>query len=408
MYMPDFKGNSKHLAELESRAVVGSQTEYLEDISRIEDENYADEDMPHLVSKNNAPMFSHEGTESTVAEQADNFEQVHPGSKEKKDEKVVFSDGGSSDLSGILNFFSIEKKKAQVEVKKHFLIEQPDYMRGIYLTNNTVLNEKKLNVLITEAKKYDINTFVVDVQGRTIPRATVRKLILNQIYPVARVVVFQGGLNAKTAPKSHIRQVLSDMQKAAKAGFQEMQLDYIRYADKKWLQKLPLRQKYKEINGILARARKQADKLNVRLSADVFGRITLNQHDHIGQRLENFGKYVHNIYPMLYPSHYTNDPARIADPYGTVKEGVANTVERLPDVKVIAYIQGFKMKISSSGLSLADYIRAQIRAVESAKGHGWVIWNPHNRYESSYSAIEKHRRHTKAIAEKEHDIDNQG
>ncbi len=45
-----------------------------------------------------------------------------------------------------------------------------------------------------------------------------------------------------------------------------------------------LQQRYKTIEGFLAKARKRLAKYNVKISADVFGRVALNRQDKIGQR----------------------------------------------------------------------------------------------------------------------------
>ena len=110
-----------------------------------------------------------------------------------------------------------------------------------------------------------------------------------------------------------------------------------------------------------------------------------NYYEPAGQH--NYSKYMDVIYPMLYPSHYTNDEYRISHPYETVREGVANSLKRCQNTRIVAYIQGFTWKVDRSGKSMKEYLEAQIQAVEDAGGHGWVIWNAENKYQESYSAI---------------------
>jgi hypothetical protein len=271
-------------------------------------------------------------------------------------------------------------------------VKRPDFIKGIYLTNATAANTRSLAYFLRQSKKHGINTLVIDAQGKPISADQMAMIKSAGIYPVARIVCFDLGLKQKYPEEKHIDKIMASVERAAKSGFREIQLDYIRYADEKRLQRLPLKFKYDQIAKVLARARKLTDSLGVELGADVFGRITLNENDHIGQKLELFGQYVHNLYPMVYPSHYYGDPEKIANPYGTVKEGVENSLERIPHTRIIPYIQGFAMKIKPSGLTLPQYILKQLFAVDDAQGHGYVIWNARNDYSATWKALKEYDR----------------
>lgn len=273
-----------------------------------------------------------------------------------------------------------------------FPVKRPDFMKGIYLTNATAVNTKSLAHFLRQSKKYGINTLVIDAQGQPISADQMSMIKSAGIYPVARIVCFDLGLKQKYPDQKHVDKIMASVERAAKSGFREIQLDYIRYADEKHLQRLPLKFKYDQIATVLSRARKLADSLGVELGADVFGRITLNKNDHIGQKLELFGQYVHNLYPMVYPSHYYGDPEKIANPYGTVKEGVASSKERIPQTRIIPYIQGFGMKIKQSGLALPQYVLKQFFAVDNAQGHGYVVWNARNDYSATWKALQEYDR----------------
>lgn len=265
---------------------------------------------------------------------------------------------------------------------------RPDFIKGIYLSNYTVQVPEYMEKHIADAQKYGINTFVIDVQRKSVDVKLIQKLIDKHIYPVARVVVFEGGLAEKTPSQEHIQGILNYIEVAAKLGFKEVQLDYIRYADYQSLRKLSLEFKYGEIDKILTKAQAVAKKNDILISADLFGRVTLNNNDHIGQKLEIFGKRMDVLYPMLYPSHYYFDDFRTSHPYETVKEGVANSVARVgQEAKIVAYIQGFHMYVDKSGLSFEEYVRRQMQGVEDARGDGWIIWNPRNQYQSCYLAM---------------------
>lgn len=289
----------------------------------------------------------------------------------------------------------IEKKDSSIVVHKvtQITAKRPEYIQGIYISNYTIRSPEIMKKHIADAKKHGINTFVIDVQPRQLSKEVIDNIIDNGIYPVARVVVFEGGLAQEKPSKEHIDKIVNYIGSSAKVGFLEVQLDYIRYADYQRLRRLSLDFKYKVIDEILDRAQKEAIKNNVLISADLFGRITLNYNDHIGQKLEIFAKRMDVLYPMLYPSHYYSDNFRTTNPYHTVKEGMKNSIDRVGDQsQIVGYIQGFQMYVDKTGLSFTEYIRQQIQAVEDSGGHGWIIWNPHNKYEVSYLAMQAEKK----------------
>ncbi len=273
-----------------------------------------------------------------------------------------------------------------------FPMARPQFIKGIYLTNATAINTKSLTHFVDQSKKYGINAMVIDAQGKALTAEQMSYIKGSGIYPIARVVCFDLGLKQKYPDPKRIESIMAAVERAVKTGFREIQLDYIRYADSREMQRLPLKLKYEQVSGILSRARKLTDSLGVELGADVFGRITLNKNDQIGQKLEIFGAHVHNLYPMVYPSHYYGDPEKIADPYGTVKEGVANSKERIPKTRIIPWIQGFGMKIKESGLALPQYVLKQFYAVDDAKGDGYVVWNARNDYSATWKALQEYDR----------------
>lgn len=273
-----------------------------------------------------------------------------------------------------------------------FPVKRPEFIKGIYLTNATAVNTKSLMHFVDRSKKHGINAMVIDAQGKPLTAEQMSYIKAAGIYPIARIVVFDLGLKLRIPDPGHINKIMAAVERAAKTGFREIQLDYIRYADEPKLLRLPLKFKYEQISSVLSRARKVTDALGVELGADVFGRITLNEHDQIGQRLEIFGQYVHNLYPMVYPSHYYGDPEKIANPYGTVKEGVENSKERIPKTRIIPWIQGFGMKIKESGLTLPQYVLKQFFAVDDANGDGYVVWNARNDYSATWKAMEEYER----------------
>lgn len=289
----------------------------------------------------------------------------------------------------------------QVDVRGEYVrsqlarrVGQPKIYRGLYLHNVTGRDYEKLKEVITTGLNYGINTLVVDIQRRPIPAENMALMKEARMYPVARLVCFEGGLKQVRPSKAYMENLYQLAEDAAKLGFEEIQLDYIRYADSWGRKKMKTSQKYEIIGNILAEFKERMKPYHVKVGADIFGRIPFNTGDVIGQKIELFAKEMDVLYPMLYPSHFYGDKLRIARPYDTIYEGVDRSIKRIEQdpayrgTKVVAYIQAFRIKVGPSKLSYTDYIYRQLVAGERA-GHGWVAWNARNAYEPTWKALEK-------------------
>ena len=95
---------------------------------------------------------------------------------------------------------------------------------------------------------------------------------------------------------------------AAKAGFDEIQFDYVRFPDQRGLQfsKPNNEQNRREaIADFLATARQRLTEFNVFMAADNFGYVCWNLDDTgIGQCVSDIGQITDYICPMLYPSSF--------------------------------------------------------------------------------------------------------
>jgi hypothetical protein len=277
-------------------------------------------------------------------------------------------------------------------------LKQPYIYRGLYLNNHHGRKISKLTKHIKNAKKYGINVFVVDVQPKLPTKEHLGLIKKAGIYSVARLVCFEQGLRIVKPTKWHMNKLLKRAVESAKLGFDELQLDYIRYADYWGKGKISIKNKYKIIQNILQQFKNTLKAYKIKFGADLFGRIAFNQNDIIGQRLEIFAEKVDVIYPMLYPSHFTGDNYRMSRPYETIYEGVARSINRInaspkyKGTKIVAYIQAFKWRIKKSGLSFTNYIYRQIVASERV-GYGWVAWNARNNYTYTWKALELIKKH---------------
>ncbi|HNX22653.1 MAG TPA: putative glycoside hydrolase [Spirochaetota bacterium] len=266
------------------------------------------------------------------------------------------------------------------------------FMRALYIPNSQSRKTEFIKSLITKGKPLGINMLVMDVHtfGSTTLKVNTKVLEYlksEKIYTTARVVCFQDGINQLPVSESKMKGLYDLVAAAADSGFDEIQLDYIRFQDGGI--PYPLKKKYGIIEDLLKNFRKITDERKVKLSADIFGRIVYNHNDLIGQKLEVFAAYTDVIYPMLYPSHYTGDRQRMSAPGETVKEGTLKGLKRLEgkNVAIQPYIQAFPYNIQHAKVKLDQYVALQIKGVEETGARGWVAWNPNGDYSSVFSAL---------------------
>ncbi len=274
-----------------------------------------------------------------------------------------------------------------------FTQEAPAYYEALYLNNFIALSPKRYKALIDKAKTAGINTLITDVQPSMPKEEFIKYAKENGMYLVSRVVVFEGGLKkAKPEPK-HLDSVTATAIRSVEAGFAEVQLDYIRFADYTEKMKVSKADRYRIISGVIESITEKLRPLGVRVGADTFGRISFNKDDIIGQKIEVFSPHLDTLYPMLYPSHFYGEPERIKNPYKTILEGTKNTVSRADaKTRVVPYIQAFKMSFSKSGLTYRQYMLKQIQAAKDSGGDGYAAWNPGGRYDEFFAALEDYRK----------------
>ncbi len=268
----------------------------------------------------------------------------------------------------------------------------PLFYKGFYLTTEVGANIKKLEPFIEKAKAAGLNTVVLDVQNSRysecmVPRENVEFCIKNGFHPIARIVCFPDGLKTFPVPEASLQEKISLAENACKSGFKEIQFDYIRFNDYGILRQLTLQQKYDFIQNFLSRARKSLEKYEVKIAADVFGRIPLNKQDEIGQNMEVFDKVVDVICPMAYPSHYTWSMDLMSNPYHTVFTTSKRARERVKNADIVTYIQAFKYKHELSKLSFEKYIEDQIRGVHDSEVRGYLLWNARHEYDTAFDVV---------------------
>jgi hypothetical protein len=168
---------------------------------------------------------------------------------------------------------------------------------------------------------------------------------------------------------------------AARAGFDEIQFDYVRFPTDGDTENLSFPVKTDTPMGwvipqFVQYASKRLKKLGVRVSVDVFG-LAATRDLGIGQRPKRIARYVDAVYPMVYPSHYGSGEYNLPDPNAAPRETVAASLRHFArelegsKAEIVPWLQDFSY---GRTYSLAD-VQAQIDAAAAAGTRGYLLWN---------------------------------
>jgi hypothetical protein len=169
---------------------------------------------------------------------------------------------------------------------------------------------------------------------------------------------------------------------AAKAGFDEIQFDYVRFPSDGDIESIvyPTRRKESKartIERFLAYASKRLRPLGIRVSADLFG-LAAARDLGVGQSPKMLGRHLDAIYPMVYPSHYVPGEYHLTDPEAfpgrTVEESLRDyrRAVRGTDVRIVPWLQDFSL---SRTYGLAE-VTDQVAAARRSRAEGFMLWNP--------------------------------
>ena len=336
-------------------------------------------------------------------------------------------------------------------------------VKAVYLTGPSGGSTSRVDNIIAIAKTTELNTVVLDIKedgslnytsdiemvkkyGEETkyydPEKLIKKFHDNGIYVIGRIVAFRDKTLAKNRADLAIKNSKGTLwlengknpwtnpyneevwdyniaiaKEAVSKGFDEIQFDYLRFptgkkGDFNYGTNVPA--KAEAINGFLAKAEKEIhEDLGVPISADVFAIIIESKGDgeSIGQRINEVGKDIYCISPMIYPSHYAN-----AAPKGIMANGVGQNINGVtftkPDLepysvmynalmsaktkiaevpeykaKVRPYLQAFSAKYLPNGyyqIYSAQQIREQFKAVYDAGYEEWILWDSSNKYQEAY------------------------
>src|SRR5207248_3295535 len=173
---------------------------------------------------------------------------------------------------------------------------------------------------------------------------------------------------------------------AAKAGFDEIQFDYVRFPSDGDLSQIRYPGRHAQPMGwtipmFVKYAAAHLHPLGVRLSTDVFG-LSATRNLGIGQFPKRIARFVDTIYPMVYPSHYSAGEYDIADPNSRPGVTVAyslrdfRTAVEGTRTKLIPWLQDFTL---GRPYTLAD-VQDEIQSARLEHVKGFLLWNPEGLY----------------------------
>jgi hypothetical protein len=174
---------------------------------------------------------------------------------------------------------------------------------------------------------------------------------------------------------------------AVKAGFDEIQFDYVRFPSDGDLSLIRYPGVHSQpmswtIPAFTQYAAHRLHPLGARVSVDVFG-LSATQDLGIGQLPRRISRYVDAVYPMVYPSHYTAGEYNLADPNAEPGETVSHSLLDFQTAlegrkaRLTPWLQDFSL---GRTYTLAD-VRAQVRAARLRHADGFLLWNAEGLYD---------------------------
>jgi hypothetical protein len=320
-------------------------------------------------------------------------------------------------------------------LEDYFVQKYPPYIKGIYINSWSAVNPQKIAHYLDLIKQTELNAVVIDIKevdgivvfDTIIPnlKELVEKFHQENIYVIARIVVFKDGFLPKVKPELALKNRRGRLwrdwagwtwldptskevwdyhvelaKEAIKIGFDEINFDYIRFPSDgdisqiiypAWSEEVP---KPEIIRSFFQYINEQLKPIGIFLSVDLFG-LTLWHEDNfdmnIGQILEYALPYFDFICPMVYPSHYPPDfegyknPA--AHPYEIIEANLAKGKERMTGVK--AKLRPWLQDFDLGAIYNKRMIELQKQAVYDTDSYGWLLWNPASRY--TEEALKKER-----------------
>ncbi len=195
--------------------------------------------------------------------------------------------------------------------------------------------------------------------------------------------------------------MISVAKEAAAFGVDEVQFDYVRFptqgnvANANYSFDEKKVQHYEIIRDFLKKARLDLTPYGVKIGIDVFGVVVWNNQfdsNSTGQRIGELAPYIDVVYPMIYPSHFSEGFAGYKKPgdapYYFIHESVKlfqNLVGDYP-VEIRPWLQAFAYKVSRYN---TDYVQKQVDAAHDDGVDSFALWNAGNNYDVAWDVFKK-------------------
>lgn len=343
-----------------------------------------------------------------------------------------------------------EKAKEALVWKKSKVEKERKKVRGIYITDNTAGSERmdkildgmqgtELNAIVLDIKNdqgrisYKMKNSLVEQNGASINGikdipALLKRCHERGIYVIARLVCFRDPYIGTKHPewmnqkadgslfqdsnglcwvnpyqKEYWEYIASIAESCADDGFDEVQLDYVRFCTEKGMKDVvyPEEAKTDKTKIITEFVQFMSDRMAKKqefFSTDVFGTIIGSYVDSmaVGQDYSVMASAVDYMCPMIYPSHYGNGNFGIGypdtEPYKTIQGALRSSQKVLNlgagsggyQATVRPWLQGFTASYLEHFIPYGkEEIRAEINAVYDSGYEEWLVWNAANNYDFS-------------------------
>jgi hypothetical protein len=293
----------------------------------------------------------------------------------------------------------------------------PDEIRGVHVTMAIASLPGRLEQYLGIPGLNAIELDVKDENGDIGPgtyydaKRAVRLVHLHGIYLIGRVVTFEDPVLSEHRPALAVRNSDGTVWRnnaglgwtnpydrrvwaynvnvaaaAARAGFDEIQFDYVRFPSDGDLTQIrypgphpqPMRW---TIPAFVQYAAHRLHPLGVKVSVDVFG-LSATRDLGIGQLPRRVSTYADAVYPMVYPSHYNEGEYGIDvpdDQPGLVVSRSLADFRRVLEgrrARLTPWLQDFSL---GRTYTLED-VRLQIAAAQAHHTNGFLLWNPEGVY----------------------------
>lgn len=329
-----------------------------------------------------------------------------------------------------------------------------DGVKGVFVTGYSaggsrmdslvnLLNDTELNSMVIDVKDdhgnmmmpldSDMELIQESTQNVIEPASLMDTLEKNDIYPIARIVVFKDTKLATARPDLSFKEENGEVwsnnngdkfvnpyqrevweynvevaKQVAKLGFKEIQFDYVRFpegfekrdeilsysrGDYQESDLNNVKQRVDAVTEFVAYAKQELQAYDVDVSVDIFGyAATMEETPGIGQNFSRISQNVDVISSMIYPSHWgvgslgiskpDLEPYNVVDQYMEYETAIFEELgEDAPTSR--PWLQDFTASYLGSGYYKvygAQEVSDQIRALNEHGVNEFLLWNAGNVY----------------------------